>query len=103
VLDRAIADQGRYPAVNVLGSISRLADLVWSSEERDAVRRLRTMIARFEDTRDLRLMGGYHVGADPELDQAIAMVPRIYEGLRQGPHDGASADAFAELAKTMRG
>jgi flagellum-specific ATP synthase len=103
VLDRAIADQGRYPAVNVLASISRLADKVWSADERDAVRRLRTMIARFEDTRDLRLMGGYHAGADPDLDQAVAMVPRVYDGLRQGPRDAASRDAFAELAKAMRG
>jgi flagellum-specific ATP synthase len=103
VLDRAIADQGRYPAVNVLASISRLADKVWSPEERDAVRRLRTMIARFEDTRDLRLMGGYHAGADPDLDQAVAMVPRVYDGLRQAPRDAASRDAFAELAKAMRG
>jgi flagellum-specific ATP synthase len=103
VLDRAIADQGRYPAVSVLASISRLADKVWSAEERDAVRRLRTMVARFEDTRDLRLMGGYHAGADPDLDQAVTLVPRIYDGLRQAPRDGASREAFAELAKAMRG
>ena len=41
------------------------------------------MIARFEDTRDLRLMGGYHPGNDLELDRAVAMVPRIYDALRQ--------------------
>ena len=103
VLDRLIADQGRYPAVSVLGSISRLADKVWSAEERDAVRRLRTLVARFEDTRDLRLMGGYHAGSDAELDQAVALVPRIYDGLRQSPRDEPSRDAFAELAKVMRG
>ncbi len=85
VLDRAIADQGRYPAVNVLLSISRLADVVWTGEQRNLVRTLKTLIARFEDTRDLRLMGGYHAGNDLELDRAVALVPKIYEALRQDP------------------
>jgi flagellum-specific ATP synthase len=102
VLDRAIADQGRYPAINVLGSISRLADIVWTAEQRELVRRLRTMIARFEDTRDLRLMGGYHPGADPELDHAVALVPRVYEALRQDPQSPPSKDAFADLAQILR-
>ena len=102
VLDRTIADQGRYPAVNVLGSISRLADLVWTVEQRDLVRKLKTMMARFEDTRDLRLMGGYHAGGDTELDQAVAMVPRIYEALRQSPGNRPSSDAFSELAQVLR-
>ena len=43
------------------------------------------MIARFEDTRDLRLMGGYHTGPDPDLDQAVSLVPIIYEALSQSP------------------
>jgi flagellum-specific ATP synthase len=103
VLDRAIADQGRYPAVNVLGSISRLADIVWTPEQRDLVRKLKTMIARFEDTRDLRLMGGYHPGSEPELDHAVATVPRIYNALRQDPSSRPSSDAFAELAQVLRG
>jgi flagellum-specific ATP synthase len=103
VLDRAIADQGRYPAVNMLGSISRLADIVWSQEQRELVRKLRTMIARFEDTRDLRLMGGYHPGTDADLDHAVTTVPRIYAALRQDPSNPPSADAFAELAQVLRG
>jgi flagellum-specific ATP synthase len=103
VLDRAIADQGRYPAVNVLGSISRLADLAWSAEQRQLVRSIKTMIARFEDTRDLRLMGGYVAGHDAELDRAVALVPRIYDALRQEPGGKASSDAFADLAQVLRG
>ena len=102
VLDRAIADQGRYPAINVLGSISRLADHVWSSEQKELVRRIRTLIARFEDTRDLRLMGGYQAGNDQELDQAVVLVPKIYEALRQDPSMPPSSDAFMELAQLLR-
>ena len=103
VLDRAIAEQGRYPAVDLLGSISRLAGEVWTPEQRDLVRKLRAMMARFEETRDLRLMGGYRAGTDAELDQAIALVPRIYEALRQEPGRPPSRDAFLELAQALRG
>ncbi|MGR7994632.1 flagellar protein export ATPase FliI [Xanthobacter sp. ZOL 2024] len=102
VLDRGIADQGRFPAVNVLGSVSRLAGEVWSPAERDLVRRLKAMVARFEDTRDLRLMGGYQAGADADLDQAVAAVPRIYEALCQTPDMAPSTDAFSELAAALR-
>ena len=83
VLDRAIADQGRYPAVNVLSSISRIPQPKWTPEQRALVTRLRGLIARFEETRELRLMGGYTAGADPVLDQAIKTVPRIYEAMAQ--------------------
>ncbi len=103
VLDRAIAEQGRYPAVDLLGSISRLATEVWTPEQRDLIRKLRAMMARFEETRDLRLMGGYRAGTDAELDQAIGLVPRIYDALRQDPSQPASQDAFLELAQSLRG
>jgi flagellum-specific ATP synthase len=103
VLDRAIADQGRYPAVNVLSSVSRLAHHVWSKEQRALVMKLRGMIARFENSRDLRLMGGYQSGSDPLMDQAVAFVPKIYDGMLQSPGDPPSADAFRELANALQG
>jgi flagellum-specific ATP synthase len=102
VLDRAIADQARYPAVNVLSSISRLSQHAWTPEQRNLVSKLRAMIARFEDTRDLRLMGGYRGGADPELDKAIEIVPRLFEALKQSPRDVASTDAFQEVARALQ-
>jgi flagellum-specific ATP synthase len=101
VLDRAIADQGRYPAVNVLSSVSRLAEHAWGTEERALVLKLRAMIARYEDTSDLRLMGGYQAGQDPELDKAIAFVPKIYQSMIQRA-DAPSHDAFKELAAAMQ-
>ena len=101
VLDRAIADQGRYPAVNVLTSVSRLAKTAWSSDQAKLIIKLRAMIARFEDTRDLRLMGGYRQGTDAELDRAIQIVPRVYEVLRQGPQDPASGDAFQDMVRAL--
>lgn len=102
VLDRAIADEGRYPAINILSSISRLSQQVWTSEQMELVRRLRAIVARYEDTRDLRSMGGYAPGADAELDQAIKMVPRLYDALRQSPGQPQSGDAFRDLAEKLR-
>ena len=101
VLDRATADQGRYPAVNIMSSVSRLADHVWSPEERGLVLKLRALIARYEDTRDLRLMGGYHRGVDPELDRAIELVPRLFESMKQHPQDMQSTNAFQEVAQAL--
>lgn len=101
VLDRKIADQGRYPAVNVLTSVSRLANTVWNAEERKLVMMLRAMISQFEDTRDLRLMGGYQRGADPELDKAIDIVPRLYEVMKQTLSDPACVDPFQEIARAL--
>jgi flagellum-specific ATP synthase len=103
VLDRAIADQGRYPAVNVLSSVSRLAHHAWSKEQRALVMKLRAMIARFESSRDLRLMGGYHAGSDPVMDQAVMFAPKIYEAMNQSQGDAPSLDAFRELANTLQG
>jgi flagellum-specific ATP synthase len=103
VLSRHIADQARYPAVDVLASVSRLAHNVWDPEERELVSKLRAMIAKYEDTRDLRLMGGYQAGRDSGLDQAVDMVPKIYGAMRQDASAPPSADPFRELRDMLRG
>ena len=103
VLDRAIADQGRYPAVNVLASISRIPQPLWTPEQRALVTRLRGLIARYEETRELRLMGGYSPGSDPVLDQAIKTVPRIYESMTQSLTSPLCDDPFVDLATALRG
>lgn len=101
VLDRAIADQGRYPAVNPLASISRLALMAWSKEEAELIRRLRAMISRFEESRELRALGAYKPGVDAELDQAVAITPILYKSLQQKPDDPPSLNAFADLATLL--
>ena len=103
VLDRAIADQGRYPAVNILSSISRLSQPRWTpGAGAQLVGRLRSLIARFEETRELRLMGGYTPGGDPVLDQAVKTVPRIYEAMTQSLSSPSSLDPFIDLAAALR-
>jgi flagellum-specific ATP synthase len=102
VLNRSIAEQGRYPAVDPLASVSRLANRAWNEGERLLVTRLRALIGRYEETRDIRLLGGYQQGADPDLDAAVRQVPLIYDALVQSPQDGPVADPFAELAKHLK-
>jgi len=102
VLDRALAEEGRYPPVDPLASISRLARKAWRGDEEKLVSRLKALIHRYEETSDLRLIGGYRAGTDPDLDMAIKQVPVIYEVLKQTPADGPAADAFDDLAQAMK-
>jgi flagellum-specific ATP synthase len=102
VLDRAIADQGRFPAVNILASVSRIPNPNWSPEQRKLVAKLRALVARYEETRDLRLMGGFTPGADPMLDQAVQSVPRLYEAMTQSLSSPPCEDPFIELATALR-
>ncbi len=102
VLDREIAEQGRYPAINIPLSVSRLACQVWTPEQEKLVFMLRALIARYEDTRDLRLLGGYRPGADEELDRAVQWTPLIYDLLVQKPGETGQADAFAALARALK-
>jgi flagellum-specific ATP synthase len=103
VLSREIAEQGRFPAIDVLASVSRLARQAWTPEQERLVAMLKSLIARYEDTRDLRLLGGWKPGTDPELDRAVAWVPHIYDVLRQAPGEASPGeDAFAALARALK-
>lgn len=101
VLDRGIAESGRYPAIDVLTSISRLSDRAWTPDQRSAVMDLRKLVARYEESRDLRSVGGYQPCADEELDRAVAIVPRLYRALHQRPDEPPSRDAFRDVADSL--
>jgi flagellum-specific ATP synthase len=102
VLDRKIAAMGRWPAIDLLSSLSRLADKVWSPQEETIVRSARAMVARYEDTRDLRLIGGYQPGTDPELDKAVTFAPRLYEYLKQRPAEIVSEDPIKGISSLLK-
>lgn len=102
VLDRAIANRGQFPAVDILASISRLAPHAWTADQSAVVSRMKGLLALFEETRDIRSISGHQPGRDAELDQAVALVPLIYKALAQSPASPASHDAFTELAEALR-
>jgi type III secretion protein N (ATPase) len=103
VLDRMVASRGRYPAVDVTVSLSRVMETIVATAQRDAARRLRALVAVFEAKRDLVTLGAYTKGSDRELDDAIAHMPRIEAFLRQDAGDCSSLDAtVAALASAVR-
>jgi len=93
VLDRAIAGRGRYPAVDVTASLSRVMETLVSVEHVAAARRLRSIVAIYEAKRDLLAMGAYAKGSDKELDEALARMPRVEAFLRQDPATQVPFDA----------
>jgi type III secretion protein N (ATPase) len=103
VLDRQIAARGQYPAVDVGVSLSRVMDSIVTEPHRRAARRLRELSARFEAKRDLIALGAYTKGADRELDEAIARMPKIEAFLRQDPAERvAFDDAVLALQNAVR-
>jgi flagellum-specific ATP synthase len=99
VLSRKIASSGRYPAIDPLESISRLAPKSWTPQERAVANEMRRLISRYEETKDLRAIGSYTPGTDPDLDHAVQQVPAIYRALNQMPEDRPSDDAFRDMPK----
>lgn len=84
VLDRRLAEAGRFPAIDVLQSLSRVMPAVAAEGHRAAAVRLRTLLAAHERVRDLVALGAYRSGSDPEADAALERLPAIEAFLRQG-------------------
>ena len=102
VLDRRIGEAGRYPAVDVLRSLSRSVPGCLQPSEREAVRRARALLATYAEVADLVRLGAYKAGADPAVDEAVALAPRIERALHQDRMQAASlAESFAALATAM--
>ncbi|WP_261166307.1 FliI/YscN family ATPase [Microbacterium sp. Marseille-Q6965] len=72
VLDRALAVTGHHPAIDVLGSISRVASKVTTVDQRRLATQLRTVMAARRSAKDLLDIGAYQPGADPRVDAAVA-------------------------------
>jgi type III secretion protein N (ATPase) len=104
VLDRNLAVRGRYPAIDVLKSLSRVMPAVTSEAQRDQANTLRGHLAAFEEKRDLVSLGAYKAGSDPALDAAIARMPAIEAFLRQRPEARADVtETWQALGEALRG
>lgn len=89
VLSRKIAQRQQYPAIDVLESVSRLANRVVSPEVRQAARRILGWIAAYREAEDLINVGAYVKGSNPEVDVAIDKMPAIRAFLSQEITDKA--------------
>lgn len=102
VLDRRIGEAGRYPAVDVLRSLSRTVPGCLSKEEAALVRRARAVLALHAEMADLVRLGAYRAGSDPAVDEAILLAPRIEAVLRQDRDERTGLDeTFALLRAAM--
>jgi flagellum-specific ATP synthase len=102
VLARRIADGGRYPAIDVEASVSRVMHDLVPESQFELVRRFRQISALYEHNRDLITIGAYQRGSDPRIDGAIARWPQVESYLRQDMRERVNlAASTAQLAATM--
>jgi len=83
VLSRRIAESGHYPAIDVEASVSRVMNEIASRRQMTLARRLRQVIATYNQSRDLVTLGAWRPGANPQLDQAVASWPAVQKYLDQ--------------------
>ena len=93
LLSRELAARGHYPAIDVLGSVSRVMNAVVAPEHAAAARRLRGLLAKYAEIELLVKIGEYQSGSDAEADEAIAKMDRINGFLRQDLGDPTALDA----------
>ncbi|CAA6606362.1 Flagellum-specific ATP synthase [Rhodospirillaceae bacterium LM-1] len=102
VLDRAIAERGRYPAINILRSVSRTMPGCNSDEENAIVSKARRYLAVYEDMAELIRLGAYRRGTDAAVDEAIKYYPAIEAFLSQGKKEAADlAGGYQQLAEIL--
>ena len=77
ILDRDIAERGRYPAINLRRSVSRSLPDAATPEQNALLMKSRKLVTKYEDAQTLIQAGLYISGSDPELDEAIALYPAI--------------------------
>jgi flagellum-specific ATP synthase len=102
VMERGIAERGRYPAVNVLKSVSRTMPRSCDPAFWPVVQRARAVLATYSDMEELIRLGAYRAGSSAEVDEAIRLQPLIDAFLRQGKEEATSLrDGYHRLAEIM--
>jgi flagellum-specific ATP synthase len=102
VMERAIAERGRFPAINVMKSISRLMPMCHSAEEMTLVTRARSALSLYGEMEELIRIGAYKPGADAEVDEAVRVRPALEALLAQERDERCGIkQGFAMLAKAL--
>jgi flagellum-specific ATP synthase len=104
VLERAIAERGRFPAINILKSVSRAMPGCNTDAEQALVLQARRPLAVYEDMADLIRLGAYKTGTNPEVDEAVRLNPQLESFLAQEKDEVASlAEGYGALSAIMDG
>lgn len=103
VMERKIADRGRYPAINVLKSVSRSLPAAITPEQNEILRHAKKLITTYEDMAELIRLGAYRRGSDPMVDEAILLYPEIEAFLSQHKDESTSIEeGFMMLAQILQ-
>jgi flagellum-specific ATP synthase len=87
VLSRRVAEAGRYPAIDVEASISRVMHGIVDPQHRALAQQFRAVLADYEQHRDLISIGAYRAGTDAKVDRAVALLPKLQAFLTQPEHE----------------
>ncbi|MCP3914810.1 MAG: FliI/YscN family ATPase [bacterium] len=101
MLSRDLARAGRFPAIDVLGSLSRLMTDLVGEEHRAAAQRIRETLAVHASGRDLIDIGAYRPGANPALDDAVVRVPVIEAFLAQGANENTPLAETLDMLRAI--
>jgi flagellum-specific ATP synthase len=103
VLDRRIAEQGRFPAIDVLKSLSRTTPGCYGAGEWPLVEEARRLLRVYEDAEELIQLGAYRQGTNPLIDRAIDMRPRLEALMKQNEQDRSQIPSdFSMLAGALQ-
>lgn len=103
VLDRRLAERGHFPAIDVLASVSRVMGRVAPPGQRAAAARVRALLARWEQVRELAELGAWRPGADPAADEAAERWPAIEAFLRQAEDEAAPLEETRARLEAVAG
>jgi flagellum-specific ATP synthase len=102
VMERAIGERGRYPAINILRSVSRTMPGCNGEAENRIVARARRLMATYEDMAEMIRLGAYRRGTDPAVDEAIHFHEPLEAFLRQHKREVSDlSSGYAELAALL--
>jgi flagellum-specific ATP synthase len=102
VMERAIAERGRYPAINVLKSVSRSMPRSADQAYLEVLTKTRAVMATYADMEELIRLGAYRPGSSPDVDRAIALHQPLEAFLRQGKDEASTlAEGYQRLAQIL--
>jgi flagellum-specific ATP synthase len=104
VMERAIAERGRYPAINILKSVSRTMPKSADPAFLPVINRARQVMATYADMEELIRLGAYRAGSSPEVDEAIKLHQPLEAFLRQGKDEVSNlGEGYRQLEQILNG
>jgi len=102
VMQRSIAERGRFPAINILKSVSRTMPRSANPDYLPVIMRGRQVMATYADMEELIRLGAYRAGSSPEVDEAIRLHDPLEAFLRQAKDEKSSLDdGYRQLAQIL--